>query len=176
MDSECIERGRLSKKMAESSHCQCCKLCSKKGNLMSSSQTIDYEKLKIKSYKHWDVYLHENQCYIGRVFVLLKDDVGVEDFLSIKGDIRDEFFDIGEQVKVALKTLFKPDKMNYAALSNTSDKIHVHLIPRYKQMREFEGMVFNDARWGKNYAPYDRSFVLEQSILFKIKDALKDLL
>lgn len=134
---------------------------------------MDYDQLKIKSYKYWDVYLHENQCYLGRVFVLLKDDSGVEDFLAIDGEVREEFFLIGEKVKIALKTLFKPDKMNYAALSNTSKKIHVHFVPRYKEAREFNGVVFNDQRWGKNYAPYD-SFVLEESILFKIRDALKE--
>ncbi|MBI5274171.1 MAG: hypothetical protein HY860_03865 [Chlamydiales bacterium] len=47
-----------------------------------------------------------------RVFVLLKDDQGVEDFLAIDGEIRDEFFIIGKQIKTALKTLFQPDKMN----------------------------------------------------------------
>jgi hypothetical protein len=35
------------------------------------TQKIDYELLKIKSYEYWDVYLHENQCYLGRVFVQL---------------------------------------------------------------------------------------------------------
>lgn len=135
---------------------------------------MDYEQLKIKSYKYWDVYLHENQCYIGRVFILLREDAGVEDFLSIHGEMRDEFFLIGENVKSALKTLFKPDKMNYAALSNTSEKIHVHFVPRYKESREFSGVVFIDQRWGKNYAPYDRSFVIEESVLFKIRDALKE--
>ncbi|MBS0603739.1 MAG: hypothetical protein JSS60_01740 [Verrucomicrobia bacterium] len=134
---------------------------------------IDYEQLKIKSYEHWDVYLHENQCYLGRVFVLLKNDEGVEDFLSIEGDVREEFFLIGEEVKAALKILFRPDKMNYSAMSNVSDKIHVHLVPRYKDVREFGGVVFQDQRWGKNYAPYDRSFVLDQSILFQIRDAVK---
>jgi diadenosine tetraphosphate (Ap4A) HIT family hydrolase len=134
---------------------------------------MDYALLKVNSYKYWDVYLHENQCYIGRVFVLLKKDEGVEDFLAIEGEIRDEFFFIGNEIKKALKTLFQPDKMNYAALSNTSEKIHVHLIPRYKEAREFGGMVFKDDRWGKNYAPYDRSFSVNQSILFAIRDALK---
>lgn len=134
---------------------------------------VDYEQLKIKSYKHWDVYLHENQCYLGRVFVQLKDDKGVEDFLAIQGEARDEFFEVGAHVKEALKKLFKPDKMNYAALSNVSQKIHVHCVPRYKEVREFAGVIFNDQRWGKNYAPYDRSFVLEPSILFKIRDTLK---
>ncbi len=65
----------------------------------------------------------------GGVFVLLKDE-NVEDFLAIEGETRDEFFQIGEEVKEALRTLFKPDKMNYAALSNNSPAIHVHIIPR----------------------------------------------
>lgn len=134
---------------------------------------IDYEQLKIKSYKHWDVYLHENQCYLGRVFIFLKSDEGVEDFLAIEGEIRDEFFAIGKEIKAALKDLFKPDRMNYAALRNTSEKIHVHCVPRYKEVREFAGTVFTDTRWGKNYAPYDKSLVFELPILYKIRDAIK---
>lgn len=53
--------------------------------------------------------------------------------------------------------------MNYAALSNTSPKIHVHLVPRYQEAREFAGVVFKDTRWGKNYAPYDHSFQLDEN-------------
>ena len=136
--------------------------------------SVDYEQLKIKSYKHWDLYLHENQCYLGRVFVLLKEDEVVEDFMAIEGEVRDEFFLIGGEVKAALKILFKPDKMNYAALSNTSPAIHVHIVPRYQDSREFAGIVFKDVRWGSNYAPYDKSFVLEESVLFEIRDALKE--
>lgn len=140
---------------------------------MPASQPVDYNQLKIKSYTHWDLYLHENQCYLGRVFVQLKDDAGVEDFLAIKGDERDEFFAVGAAVKKALKTLFNPDKMNYAALSNSSERIHVHMVPRYKEIREFAGVEFDDLRWGKNYAPYDRSFVLEPATLYTIRDAIK---
>ena len=58
----------------------------------SEKQSVDYNQLKIKSYKHWDVYLHENQCYIGRVFILLKSDQGIDDFLAIEGELRDESF------------------------------------------------------------------------------------
>lgn len=145
-----------------------------KAETIQGVDQVDYNQLKIKSYKHWEVYLHENQCYIGRVFVLLKEDQGVEDFLAIEGEVRDEFFQIGKEIKTALKALFKPDKMNYAALSNVSNKIHVHLVPRYKEAREFGGVIFKDTRWGQNYAPYDRSFVLEESVLFKIRDALKE--
>lgn len=135
---------------------------------------MDYNQLKLKSYQYWDVYLHENQCYLGRVFIQLREDEGIEDFMAITGAIRDEFFLAGEEVKKALKTLFNPDRMNYAALSNTSPKIHVHVVPRYKETREFCGIIFNDSRWGKNFAPYDRAFMLPESVLFKIRDTLKE--
>lgn len=104
----------------------------------------------------------------------LKEEDGVDDFLSIEGEVRDEFFLIGEEVKAALKILFQPDKMNYAALSNTSPVIHVHIIPRYKEFREFAGVTFKDTRWGSNYAPYDKSYVTDESVLFQIRDAIRD--
>lgn len=134
---------------------------------------MNYDLLKIKSYKYWDLYLHENQCYLGRTFALLRDPTGVDDFLAVQGEARDEFFLVGEKVKAALQELFQPDKMNYAALSNTSAAIHVHIIPRYAAPRTFAGKSFADTRWGQNYAPYDRSFVLEESMLFAVRDALK---
>lgn len=135
---------------------------------------IDYNQLKIASYKHWEIYTHENQCYLGRVFLQLKDDTGIEDFLAIEQAMQEEFFAVGNAVKAALKKLFQPDKMNYAALSNTSPKIHVHFVPRYATPRAFQGMTFVDTRWGKNYAPYDKSFVVNQEMLFAIRDAIKE--
>jgi hypothetical protein len=69
--------------------------------LHNRGDSMDYEKLKIKSYKHWDLYLHENQCYLGRVFVQLKDEKGIEDFLDIEGEVRDEFFFNWQQNKTS---------------------------------------------------------------------------
>ncbi|MCH9619276.1 MAG: hypothetical protein S4CHLAM45_04220 [Chlamydiales bacterium] len=37
-------------------------------------------------------------------------------------------------------------------------------------------MIFNDPRWEKNYASYDRSFVLKESVLFKLRNTIKELL
>jgi len=76
-------------------------------------------------------------------------------------------------VKAALKALFQPDKMNYTALSNVSEKIHVRFVPRYKTSWEFYGTSFIDQRWGQNYAPYDRSVMIMEEVLLKIRDTLK---
>lgn len=86
-------------------HCQTSQLTVSQ----NSEERMEYDQLLLKSYKYWEVYLHENQCYLGRVFVLLKDGKNVEDFLDIDGEVREEFFIIGEKVKSALSSLFKPD-------------------------------------------------------------------
>jgi diadenosine tetraphosphate (Ap4A) HIT family hydrolase len=127
--------------------------------------------LRIKSYTYWQLHLHPSSSYLGRTYLLLKDNQLFEDFLSIEGVAREEFFDIGNSLKRALQLLFQPDKMNVAALSNTCEKIHVHFIPRYKESRHYHGREFKDLRWGKNYAPYDPDCKLEEALTtYLIKD------
>ena len=43
---------------------------------------------------------------------------------------------------------------DYASLGNTFRHLHVHLVPRYREPREFLGLTFVDARWGRNYDPH----------------------
>ena len=105
---------------------------------------------------------------------ILQQLLGTKATLGTSVNIANHFAD--QEMKAALKTLFKPDKMNYAALSNTSSVIHVHIIPRYKDSREFAGVIFKDTRWGSNYAPYDKSYVTDESVLFQIRDVILDAL
>ena len=70
---------------------------------------MDYGQLLLKSTSFWEVYLHENQCYLGRIFLLLKEDEGVEDFLSISPEARDEFFLFwGPNSRPLSKNFFNP--------------------------------------------------------------------
>ena len=132
-----------------------------------------YEYLLIKNFDHWFVQLHEKQCYLGRLIIAAKreDDV---DFFEMSPDEREEFFDLGRKVKKALSDLFQPDRLNYANLQNIWNHLHVHVIPRYASSRTFDGIVFQDQRWGKNYAPYDSEFKVPESTQFKIRDSLKE--
>ena len=71
----------------------------------------------------------------------------------------------------------QPDMpLNYASLGNIARHLHVHVIPRYKSSRFFDGITFTDQRWGQNYAPYDYSFKVPETTLFKICDALEGVL
>ena len=138
-------------------------------------ENIDYKQLKIKEYKFWTLYLNEYQCYLGRV-CLVANRTDAKDFIEITEEEREEFFDIAKKVNKALKKLFQPDLMNYASLGNNYSHLHVHIIPRYEKERMFNGIRFDDKRWGSNYAPYDREFKLTLEDLSVIKQALSSAL
>jgi diadenosine tetraphosphate (Ap4A) HIT family hydrolase len=123
----------------------------------------DYSIFRIKEFNRWELYLHENQCYLGRTFLLAKD-ITALDFAEMSIGERNDFFAIATELKEILGELFSPDKFNYAALGNVFKRLHVHIIPRYKTPRVFEGITFIDHQWGKNYAPYDKSFLINSDV------------
>jgi diadenosine tetraphosphate (Ap4A) HIT family hydrolase len=133
----------------------------------------DFQKFMIREYKHWGVYLHKNQYFLGRVYIWAKREDAV-DLMQMTTEEREELFDIGRAVNNALSELFKPDLMNYAALGNISTHLHLHVIPRYSSSRTFAGQKFVDERWGKNYAPYNYDFETPESVLVKIRDSIRE--
>ena len=80
---------------------------------------------------------------------------------------REEFFKIAKDIKDVLQKLFEPDRINCANLQNSSHHLHIHLIPRYKKSRSFDGVEFIDKRWGSNPSPYDKGFKISNSTTTK---------
>lgn len=130
---------------------------------------MEYKLLLIASYKHWEVYLHENQYFLGRVYIRSNRE-GLVDLMDVTEEERKELFQIGKSVRIALSVLYVPDLFNWASLGNIINQCHVHVIPRYKGPRNVYGMQFKDGRWGKNYAPYDYNFKIPDKILVEIKE------
>ncbi len=134
---------------------------------------MDYNALKIEDFEYWSLYLNEYQCYLGRVYIVAKRKDAM-DFLEMTQNETLEFFEIAKKTKKVLSDLFQPDLMNYASLGNIFKHLHVHLVPRYKAKRVFNGIEFEDVRWGQNYAPYNQEFKLSLPILIEIKEKIKN--
>jgi len=132
-----------------------------------------YDKFEVKQYNHWRVYIHENQYYLGRCVIWAKQEDFI-DFMDMTEEERKELFDIGNRLKGVLNKLFRPDLFNWASLANETPHLHVHVIPRYKEKREFEGKAFADENWGTHYMPYDRNLEYSKELLFKIRDSIKE--
>ncbi len=135
---------------------------------------MDYKDLMLFQSSKWKIFLHKNQQYLGRVYFLYDGEesdifrINAKDLIELKGLVL--------KVQKALNSCFMPDKYNYSSLNNDLEHMHMHMVPRYKKVREFAGHIFKDVRWGLNYAPYDHGYILKPEILKEIVYKLKHLL
>ena len=142
---------------------------------MVTLATITYEDLVILEGEFWRVFLHgQSPYYLGRMYIWLRRDL--IDLMDISTEERDELFAIGQKLKNALTKLSNPGLFNYTALGNETPHVHVHLIPRYDSVREFDGITFRDDQWGRNYVPFDRQFSVSDKTLLKLRDVIRGLL
>ncbi len=127
-----------------------------------------YAQYKIKDYVHWAVYLHESQYFLGRVYIWSKR----EGFVGLRNATLEEWQELQLvlcETEKALSALWRPDLFNEASLGNLNAQCHIHIIPRYETKRVFEGEEFRDECWGKNYAPYNYDFKVDEEMLQKIR-------
>lgn len=145
---------------------------------MTKYRSIDPEYVPqiIKEYRYWTLSIHDDQRYLGRAYAWLVREGGMQRFSGITDEEMAELRTILKEYEIALQELWQPDFMNYAWLANLFHEHgghgHMHLIPRYKEARQFAGTEFVDGRWGKNFSPSE-PFELSEDVLAQIRDALK---
>ena len=127
----------------------------------------DLSKYKIKEYKYWEVFIHQNQSYFGRCVVWCKRDDAL-DLTDATKEEREELFLILRELREALIKTFQPDWFNYSFLGNNIRHLHCHFIPRYAKPKIFEGIKFEDKLFGHNWKT-DHSFITPESVLEKIR-------
>jgi diadenosine tetraphosphate (Ap4A) HIT family hydrolase len=126
--------------------------------------------LDIKKYKYWTLALHANQYNLGRCVCYLNT---YKEKLSDL--LEEEYFELLTIIKnyeQALNILWSPDWWNYSQQGNITPHLHMHFVPRYKALREFDGINFADELWGKNYYNAPKK-LLESKILQGITEAIK---
>jgi diadenosine tetraphosphate (Ap4A) HIT family hydrolase len=104
---------------------------------------------KIAESSQWAVMLNKEQDLIGRIFLLLKREE--TDVAALSPQELMELWSVVRQVKKVLGLTFGPDHYNFAFLMNIDAQVHFHVIPRYKDKREFAGGTFTDPNFGKHY-------------------------
>ena len=134
---------------------------------------MSYLNAMIYDSSTWRIFLHENQYYIGRAYFWYCAEDTI-DLLAVGGVARQDLFRLMRLYQQAVAALFMPDLWNYASLGNVQPLLHVHMIPRYRTIRTFNGETFRDARWGKNYAPYPKDFHVSPDTRLQIKRELSE--
>lgn len=137
----------------------------------TNSPNIDYSPYRIRTFTHWEIYVHASQAYLGRVYIWSRRPALV-DLFDTQPEEWSELHQIANALKKVLSELFQPDLYNWCALGNLTSQCHVHLIPRYRSTRQFAGQTFTDDRWGQNYVPYNRDFAVSQEMLIALRDEI----
>jgi|SRR3989338_3142249 len=135
---------------------------------------MDFERLLIKEFEHWKLYLHQNQAYLGRCYLWAKG----ENNSSLASLSDNEWLDLRHSLfrtKSALTNLFNPSRFELHQMGNEAPHIHVHFVPRYSKPRNFAGIVFLDERWPEApYAPYNKDFKIPDMVLERIKNDIAE--
>jgi diadenosine tetraphosphate (Ap4A) HIT family hydrolase len=127
--------------------------------------------------KHWNIFLSEDQTYLGRNVVELKR---VSPSLSDLTD--EEFADLHTVIKkyeFAVKKAFGATLCNWTCLMNHvyqkkpyAPHVHWHGRPRYEKPIEFAGLLFEDTSFGYHYERKTNREVSDE-VQNKIIDAIK---
>ncbi len=128
----------------------------------------------VKAYRHWEIYVHENQGYLGRCIVWCKREDAI-DLADATPNEQAELFLVLQDLRKAVAKLFQPDWFNYSFLGNEVRHLHGHLIPRYANPTTFMDRVFEDKLYGHNYQT-DHSFQTPPELLIEVRERLKSVL
>ena len=136
--------------------------------------TEDFSKFLIKNYKHWTVYIHQNQGYLGRCVIWCKRSDAF-DLTDATNEEQEELFLVSQELKDVTTKVFAPDWFNYSFLGNETRHLHGHFIPRYAKPKTFMKLIFEDKLYGHNYKT-DHSFKTSPKILKAVQEKIKEII
>ena len=134
----------------------------------------DFSNNLVKTYKYWEVYVHQNQGYLGRCVIWCKRENSL-DLTDATLSEQKELFIILKDLKETTTKVFKPNWFNYSFLGNETRHLHGHFIPRYLKPKTFMGVIFEDKLYGQNYKT-DHKFKTSRELLDGVRDSLKSAL
>ena len=107
----------------------------------AEGELVERFGIKIAELAASKVYLFREQSHRGRVIVASKRHVG--ELIDLERRERQAFMDDVAKVAAALRKLFHPDRINYAAFNDAGAHLHFHLVPKYAA---------DPFEWGESFA------------------------
>ena len=110
--------------------------------------TIDkfgYPSTLVKEFDHWVVLLRPAQITLGSLVLAAKSNA-----IAYSGLPREAFAEQADAVAVieqALTAFVSYERINYLMLMMVDPNVHFHVIPRYAEPRQWDGIDLPDAGW-----------------------------
>ena len=85
------------------------------------------------------LYLYRENSYPGRCILVPKRHLRT--MTQLETGERAEVFETAARVAKALEALWQPDQINYLMLGDLSPHVHLHIVPKYRDGKDF-GTIF----------------------------------
>lgn len=104
-----------------------------------------YPDSLIAEYDHWAVLLRPKQATLGALVLAAKSEA--QAYGGLPAEAFTEQAKVVSDIETALRAAFGYDKLNYLMLMMVDKEVHFHVLPRYAEPKEFEGVLFGDPGW-----------------------------
>lgn len=96
----------------------------------------------IKEYDNRKLLVRNRNATLWNCVLIAKRDIATVSEVN-ENEAR-EYFKIINDIEYALKQAFNYDKINYLTLMMADEHVHTHIIPRYKEDKEFAWLTWTD--------------------------------
>lgn len=115
--------------------------------------------------EYWYITLLDNQYYLGRSIIELKD-ITKRHISELNEKEILELFYLIKKYEISLKKSFNTTNFNWTSLMNNSykensdiDPLHIHVYPRYKEKVVFNKEIFKDEVFAHHYDKDKKKYV-----------------
>ena len=104
-----------------------------------------YPDTVIKEWDHWAVMLRPAQVTLGSLVLVARSDATAYSHLP-DAAFAEQAIAV-RAIEQALAAFCQYERLNYLMLMMVDPNVHFHVIPRYSQPREWNGLSFADHGW-----------------------------
>ena len=99
----------------------------------------------VARFDHWQVLVRPAQPTLGSLVLVCSDPI--TSFGALSPEAGADLARATAAIERALQALFRYDKINYLMLMMVDPDVHFHVLPRYRDEREYGGLVWVDTSW-----------------------------
>jgi len=111
----------------------------------ATMEKFGYPGSLLHEYPNWVVLLRPDQITLGSMVLANKSEANA--LSELDAEAFTELSEVIRDLERALRSTFSHDKINYLLLMMVDKHVHFHVLPRYAEVREFEGASFEDSSW-----------------------------
>ena len=99
----------------------------------------------VREYDHWVVLVRPKQVTLGALVMACKE--RAQSFGAVSSEAFREHERVVQDIEQGLKAFSAFEKINYLMLMMVDKEVHYHVLPRYSETRNFEGVDYPDPGW-----------------------------